>query len=50
VPSIDEMKENFNYWYPVDFRISGKDLIQNHLTFYIFNHVAIFPEITGQKE
>lgn len=40
----DEMRASFEYWYPVDFRNSGKDLIQNHLTFFIFNHVAIFPE------
>ena len=38
------MQQEFNYWYPVDFRTSGKDLIQNHLTFYLFNHTAIFPE------
>jgi leucyl-tRNA synthetase len=40
----DKLKEEFEYWYPVDFRNSGKDLIQNHLTFFIFNHVAIFDE------
>jgi leucyl-tRNA synthetase len=40
----NEMREEFNYWYPVDFRNSGKDLIQNHLTFFIFNHTAIFPK------
>lgn len=40
----DELREEFNYWFPCDFRNSGKDLIQNHLTFYIFNNVAIFPE------
>lgn len=39
-----QMKEEFNYWYPVDFRNSGKDLIQNHLTFFVFNHTAIFKE------
>ena len=44
VEGIDEMKRNFDYYYPVDFRNSGKDLIQNHLTFFIFNHTAIFPE------
>ncbi len=38
------LKEEFEYWYPVDFRNSGKDLVQNHLTFFIFNHAAIFPE------
>ncbi|MBT4539463.1 leucine--tRNA ligase, partial [Candidatus Woesearchaeota archaeon] len=39
-----EMRDEFNYWYPCDFRNSGKDLVQNHLTFYVFNHTAIFPE------
>ena len=41
---LDEMRNEFEYWYPVDVRISGKDLIANHLTFYIFHHTAIFPE------
>jgi leucyl-tRNA synthetase len=44
IDNIDEMKNNFDYFYPVDYRNSGKDLIQNHLTFFIFNHVALFPE------
>lgn len=39
---LKKMKEEFNYWYPLDFRNSGKDLVQNHLAFFIFNHVAIF--------
>lgn len=41
---LEEMKKEFEYWYPMDFRNSGKDLIQNHLAFSIFNHVAIFPK------
>ena len=40
----EAMKKEFEYWYPFDARSSGKDLIQNHLTFCIFNHTAIFPE------
>ncbi|MBI5391777.1 leucine--tRNA ligase [Candidatus Woesearchaeota archaeon] len=40
----EQMKGEFEYWYPVDFRNSGKDLIQNHLAFFMFNHTAIFPE------
>lgn len=40
----DDLRKEFDYWYPMDFRNSGKDLIQNHLSFSIFNHVAIFPE------
>lgn len=39
---LDRMREEFSYWYPVNFRNSGKDLIQNHLVFYLFNHVALF--------
>ncbi|MBI2578546.1 MAG: leucine--tRNA ligase [Candidatus Aenigmarchaeota archaeon] len=41
---IKEMKHEFDHFYPVDFRGSGKDLIQNHLTFFLFHHAAIFPE------
>ncbi|HIP66835.1 MAG TPA: leucine--tRNA ligase, partial [Candidatus Nanopusillus sp.] len=41
---VKKMRREFLYWYPVDLRTSGKDLIQNHLTFYIFHHVAIFPK------
>src|SRR3989344_1505557 len=40
----ESMKKEFEYWYPFDVRSSGKDLIQNHLSFCIFNHAAIFPE------
>ncbi|XP_022164440.1 leucine--tRNA ligase, cytoplasmic [Myzus persicae] len=39
---LDVMKNEFEYWYPVDLRCSGKDLIQNHLTFFIYNHCAIW--------
>lgn len=43
---IEQMRKEFSYWYKggYDFRSSGKDLIQNHLTFSIFHHVAIFPK------
>jgi len=39
---VKKMKEEFECWYPVDLRSSGKDLIPNHLSFFIFHHVAIF--------
>ncbi|RKO97525.1 hypothetical protein CXG81DRAFT_9001 [Caulochytrium protostelioides] len=42
--TLDMMKREFNYLYPLDLRCSGKDLINNHLTFSIYNHVALFPE------
>ncbi|KAJ3754318.1 hypothetical protein EV360DRAFT_96635 [Lentinula raphanica] len=40
----DALKHEFNYFYPFDIRSSGKDLINNHLTFALYNHVAIFPQ------
>jgi leucyl-tRNA synthetase len=39
---LRKMREEFEYFYPVDMRSSGKDLVQNHLTFYLFHHVAIW--------
>ncbi|XP_055640354.1 leucine--tRNA ligase, cytoplasmic [Toxorhynchites rutilus septentrionalis] len=41
---LERLKKEFNYWYPVDLRVSGKDLIQNHLTFFLYNHVAMWPK------
>ncbi|CCX31976.1 leucyl-tRNA synthetase [Pyronema domesticum] len=38
-----KMRREFEYFYPLDVNISGKDLIQNHLTFFLYIHVAIFP-------
>ncbi|MEM5832409.1 MAG: leucine--tRNA ligase, partial [Candidatus Aenigmatarchaeota archaeon] len=39
---LKKAREEFEYFYPVDLRGSGKDLIQNHLTFYVFHHTAIW--------
>jgi len=47
---LQEMKREFNYFYPLDSRHSGRDLVQNHLTYFIFNHVAIFPEEFWPKQ
>ena len=41
---ILKWRNEFNYWYPYDLRISGKDLIQNHLSFSLFNHTAMFED------
>ncbi|HDD36427.1 MAG TPA: leucine--tRNA ligase, partial [Archaeoglobus veneficus] len=40
---VERIKMDFEYWYPVDLRSSGKDLVANHLLFFLFHHVAIFP-------
>ncbi|CAE6438008.1 unnamed protein product [Rhizoctonia solani] len=36
------LQREFSYFYPMDIRSSGKDLIGNHLTFAIYNHAALF--------
>lgn len=41
---ITKMKESFNYWYPLDWRTSGEDLVQNHLTFLMFHQSIFFKE------
>lgn len=41
---IQKMKTEFHYWYPLDLRSSGKDLIQNHFAFFLFAHTAVFPK------
>lgn len=39
----EKARREFMYWYPVDQRHSGIDLIGNHLSFFIAHHAAIFP-------
>lgn len=48
---LDKMRGEFEYWYPVDIRVSGKDLIGNHLTMSLYNHAAVWekqPEMWPQ--
>lgn len=41
---LRRMIDEFAFWYPFDLRVSGKDLIQNHLTFCLYTHTALWPE------
>jgi len=41
---VDTIQNEFSYWYPLDWRLSAKDLIGNHLSFHLFHHAAIFPK------
>jgi leucyl-tRNA synthetase len=41
---LEKMRSEFLYWYPVDLRNSAKELIPNHLTFFVFQHVAFYPQ------
>jgi len=40
---VEEMRGEFTYFYPLDARHSGRDLIPNHLTFMVFIHDAVWP-------
>ena len=47
---LEEIRNEFLYFYPVDSRHSGRDLVPNHLTFFVLNHVALFPEENWPQE
>jgi len=39
---LQKMRNEFLFWYPMDCRCSGKDLISNHLSMCLYNHAAIW--------
>lgn len=41
--NLQKLKREFEFWYPVDVRVSGKDLVPNHLSYYLYNHIAMWP-------
>lgn len=45
-----KIRNDFVYYYPLDSRHSGRDLVPNHLSFFIFNHSIIFPESLWPKQ
>ena len=42
VEIAEKAKKAFDYWYPLDYRVSASELIPNHLTFMVFHHAALF--------
>lgn len=45
--TLDKLKAEFEFWYPLDLRVSGKDLIGNHLTMSLYNHAAVWVSCFG---
>uniref|UniRef100_A0A671KSD5 Leucine--tRNA ligase, cytoplasmic-like n=1 Tax=Sinocyclocheilus anshuiensis TaxID=1608454 RepID=A0A671KSD5_9TELE len=45
---LQKLRREFEFWYPVDVRVSGKDLVPNHLSYYLYNHVAMWPNDSGK--
>lgn len=42
--NLAKLRHEFEYWYPMDLRCSGKDLIRNHLTMSLYNHAAVWQD------
>ena len=42
--TLQQLRSEFQYWYPLDLRVSGKDLIGNHLTFSLYTHAAVWDD------
>lgn len=45
--TLEKMRSEFRYWYPMNLRVSAKDLIPNHLTMALYNHAAIWDDEPG---
>jgi len=41
---LEKLHDEFRYWYPMNLRVSAKDLIPNHLTMALYNHAAVWDD------
>ncbi len=48
--AVKRCRESMDYWYRNTSRHSAPDLVPNHLTMYMFNHVAILPNEFWPKQ
>ncbi|TAQ85897.1 hypothetical protein B7494_g5788 [Chlorociboria aeruginascens] len=46
--TLEGMRREFTYWYPLDVRVSGKDLINNHLMFFLYTHQAFWGKVAPE--
>ncbi|CAM9809650.1 unnamed protein product, partial [Heterosigma akashiwo] len=42
--TLKALRQEFEYWYPMDLRVSAKDLIPNHLTMALYNHAEVWKD------
>ena len=47
---VKRCRESFAYWYRFTSRHSAYELIPSHLTFYIYNHLAVLPKEFWPKQ
>ncbi|CAF0842507.1 unnamed protein product [Rotaria sordida] len=41
--TLDHLRNEFQYWYPINLHSSEKDLTSNHLIYSLCNHTVIWP-------
>ena len=44
------LREEVAYWYPLDSRHSGRDLIRNHLAYMVYHHAVLFGDDLVPRE
>ncbi|MCK5038514.1 MAG: leucine--tRNA ligase [Thermoplasmata archaeon] len=46
IPSetLEEVRKDFEYWYPLDVNLGGKEHMTVHFPLFLMNHAAILPE------
>ena len=49
IRSCHELLAPPQYRYPLDLRVSGKDLIQNHLSFCLYTHASVWAGREGRQ-
>lgn len=40
---LEEVKKDFEYWYPLDINLGGKEHMTVHFPVFLMNHVAVMP-------
>lgn len=46
--TLQSMRREFDYWYPLDMSVIGKDLVLNHVIFSLYTHLALFPPLAKE--
>ena len=48
-PVWNDIKKDFDYWYPIDINLGGKEHKTVHFPVFLMNHVAIMPKVKRPK-
>lgn len=42
--TVSELRQDFQYWYPLDINLGGKEHMSVHFPVFLMNHAAVLPE------